>query len=36
MDFLKVKAPFWKKERTEQGESWLDAKVTDDAKAQKW
>lgn len=36
MDFLKVKAPFWKKERTEQGEAWLDAKTTDDAKAQKW
>ena len=36
MDFLKVQAPFWKKERTEQGESWLDAKATDDAKAQSW
>jgi molybdopterin synthase catalytic subunit len=36
MDFLKVKAPFWKKERTDQGESWLDAKATDDTKAQKW
>jgi molybdopterin synthase catalytic subunit len=36
MDFLKVQAPFWKKERSEQGESWLDAKVTDDTKAKKW
>ncbi|HCH70760.1 MAG TPA: molybdopterin synthase catalytic subunit MoaE [Colwellia sp.] len=36
MDFLKVQAPFWKKERTDQGESWLDAKTTDDTKAQKW
>lgn len=36
MDFLKVKAPFWKKERTDQGESWLDAKTTDDTKAQTW
>ncbi|PCI52675.1 MAG: molybdopterin synthase catalytic subunit MoaE [Gammaproteobacteria bacterium] len=36
MDFLKVQAPFWKKERTEQGEAWLDAKATDDTKAQKW
>jgi molybdopterin synthase catalytic subunit len=36
MDFLKVQAPFWKKELTEQGESWLDAKVTDDTKAKKW
>ena len=36
MDFLKIQAPFWKKERTEQGESWLDAKATDGAKAEKW
>ena len=36
MDFLKVEAPFWKKENTEQGEAWLDAKATDNAKAQKW
>jgi molybdopterin synthase catalytic subunit len=36
MDFLKVKAPFWKKEQTDQGETWLDAKTTDDTKAQKW
>ena len=36
MDFLKVEAPFWKKERTAQGESWLEAKATDDTKAQKW
>ena len=25
MDFLKVKAPFWKKELTEEGEKWLGA-----------
>lgn len=36
MDFLKVKAPFWKKELTELGETWLDAKTSDTEKAQTW
>jgi len=36
MDFLKVEAPFWKKERTEEGEAWLDAKATDSNKAKTW
>jgi len=36
MDFLKVKAPFWKKELTEQGESWLEARTSDQNKAQQW
>jgi len=36
MDYLKVQAPFWKKERTEQGEAWLDAKTADNTKAKKW
>ncbi|MDO7086480.1 molybdopterin synthase catalytic subunit MoaE [Pseudocolwellia sp. AS88] len=36
MDFLKVKAPFWKKELTNQGEKWLDAKSSDTNKAQEW
>ena len=36
MDFLKVNAPFWKKEMTTEGERWLDAKSTDQAKAQQW
>lgn len=36
MDFLKVKAPFWKKELTEQGEKWLDARKTDTDQAQQW
>jgi len=36
MDFLKVKAPFWKKELTELGESWLAAKTSDKEKAQAW
>jgi len=36
MDFLKVKAPFWKKELTEDGEKWLDARISDQNKAQDW
>ncbi|WP_076420217.1 molybdopterin synthase catalytic subunit MoaE [Colwellia sp. UCD-KL20] len=36
MDFLKVKAPFWKKELTSEGEKWLDAKSSDTDKAQEW
>jgi molybdopterin synthase catalytic subunit len=36
MDYLKVQAPFWKKEQTEEGEKWLDAKKSDNNKAQQW
>ncbi len=36
MDYLKVQAPFWKKELTEQGEKWLDAKTSDNNKAKQW
>jgi molybdopterin synthase catalytic subunit len=40
MDYLKVKAPFWKKERIESNDSsteqWLDAKSSDTDKAQTW
>jgi molybdopterin synthase catalytic subunit len=36
MDYLKVQAPFWKKESTEQGNNWLDAKTSDENKAAKW
>jgi len=36
MDYLKVEAPFWKKEVTELGEKWLDAKQSDNQKAQQW
>jgi len=36
MDYLKVKAPFWKKETTENGEKWLDAKDSDANKAGDW
>jgi len=36
MDFLKVSAPFWKKELTEEGEKWLAAKNSDNNKAEQW
>lgn len=36
MDYLKTQAPFWKKERTPQGEQWVDARVSDDAALQRW
>mgnify|MGYP005989966769 CR=1 FL=1 len=36
MDYLKVKAPFWKKEQTEQGERWVEAKQKDQKEANKW
>lgn len=36
MDFLKVKAPFWKKELTEEGERWLDARSSDQQKSESW
>ena len=36
MDYLKTRAPFWKKEDTPQGGRWVDARETDDAAAQRW
>ena len=36
MDFLKTKAPFWKKERTPEGERWVDARTSDDEAASRW
>lgn len=36
MDFLKTRAPFWKKELTGNGEKWVDAKASDDDAAQRW
>lgn len=36
IDFLKTKAPFWKKELTEKGAIWLDAKESDNDTAQRW
>ena len=37
MDYLKVSAPFWKKECFENlEEKWVEAKVSDQAKFQTW
>ena len=36
MDYLKTQAPFWKKERTAEGERWVDARVSDDAALARW
>jgi molybdopterin synthase catalytic subunit len=36
MDYLKTRAPFWKKEATPQGERWVEARESDDAAAQRW
>ncbi|MCO6553997.1 MAG: molybdopterin synthase catalytic subunit MoaE [Gilliamella sp.] len=36
MDVLKNEAPFWKKERTPQGETWVEAKKTDKEALRKW
>lgn len=36
MDYLKTRAPFWKKERTPQGERWVEARQSDDAAAARW
>jgi molybdopterin synthase catalytic subunit len=36
MDFLKTEAPFWKKEVTQSGERWLDAKDTDNTARERW
>ena len=36
IDYLKTRAPFWKKEQTPQGSRWVDARVTDDEAMKKW
>ena len=36
MDYLKTRAPFWKKERTPQGERWVEARASDDDAAATW
>lgn len=36
MDWLKTRAPFWKKEATPQGERWVDARESDDTAAARW
>ncbi|MCC7039693.1 MAG: molybdopterin synthase catalytic subunit MoaE [Burkholderiales bacterium] len=36
MDYLKTRAPFWKKETTPTGAHWVDARDSDDAAAARW
>lgn len=36
MDYLKTLAPFWKKEDTENGAKWVDARLSDDEALKKW
>lgn len=36
MDYLKTRAPFWKKEDTPDGGRWVDARETDDSAAERW
>ena len=36
MDFLKTRAPFWKKEQTVQGARWVESRASDDIAAERW
>ena len=36
MDYLKTRAPFWKRETTADGARWVDARETDDSAAARW
>ena len=36
MDYLKTRAPFWKREVTADGAHWVDARETDDSAAARW
>jgi len=36
MDWLKTRAPFWKKERLPDGERWVEARASDDEAAARW
>lgn len=36
MDYLKTRAPFWKREATPEGGRWIEARESDDAAAQRW
>ena len=36
VDYLKTRAPFWKKEATNAGARWVEARDTDDAAAARW
>jgi len=36
MDYLKTRAPFWKKETTPAGTRWVEARTSDDDAAARW
>ena len=36
MDYLKIRAPFWKKEMTNKGDFWVEAKTSDNEAVAKW
>ena len=36
MDYLKANAPFWKREESAKGTSWIEARDHDDAAAARW
>jgi molybdopterin synthase catalytic subunit len=36
MDYLKTRAPFWKREERPDGVAWVDAKASDDKAAGRW
>ena len=36
MDYLKTRAPFWKKEETPEGARWVEARASDDDAAARW
>ncbi|MEE4464847.1 molybdenum cofactor biosynthesis protein MoaE, partial [Azotobacter chroococcum] len=36
MDYLKTRAPFWKKEDTGEGPRWVEGRDSDQAAARRW
>jgi len=36
MDYLKTRAPFWKREDTPAGPKWVEARASDDSAAERW
>ena len=36
VDWLKTRAPFWKSEQTGRGETWVEARASDDRAAARW
>ena len=36
MDYLKTRAPFWKREATPEGERWVESRDSDHQAAERW